>query len=913
MSRLAPDEVVSLFLALALLLGTARALGELARRWRQPAVLGEILAGVLLGPTVFGRLAPDLAARVLPREGGAAVVLDGIATLAVALFLLVAGMEVDLQRVRRQSRVALTVSLAGIAVPFALGFTIAWLAPGLLGGGASISPTLSALFFATALSISSLPVIARTLMDLQLFRTDLGMTIIAAAIVQDIVGWIVFAVILGLIGSHHGLPIAAVVAMTLGFAVFALTALRWFVHRALRWVQAHASAPGGVLGLALSLSLLGAAATEWIGVHAIFGTFLVGVAIGDSTHLREQTRGTLDQFISFIFAPLFFASVGLKVDFVRELDPFLVVLVLVVASAGKLLGCGLGARLAGTPANEAWAIGFGMNARGAMEIILGLLALQHGVIGERLFVALVIMALVTSMLGGPLMQRALRQPRPQRFRDYIAPRAFVRRLEADARDDVLRELARALAPATPLATEVIAAAVIEREELMPTGLGRGLAVPNARLPGLTRPVIAVGVSALGVDFDAADGQPAQIIIMILVPEDDHGAQWAILADIARAFASDELRERVLEASSFTGLLAALNVGERQAGPTGGPRRGVLLVGARATARAIAKKLISLEQPVWLVDRNPESCAAAAREGLVVVHGDALRDVVLFQAHAADAAAVLALTPNVEVNALAAAFARAEFHLPVACAFTGPGVRDVHPAFLGPVDIDLWDGRVAQGQAEWVQAPITPEAPTLLAAVTRAAGDSPALPVVLARDGVVHLLHAGLEAQPGDVVHALVHRHAAAERSLERLLLDAPLLELDARASLEDLLPLAARELAPRLGLAPDVVLERLSAAARTTALGLLAVTRATVPGTGQLALLLARGRPGVVLPAQSPHVVGVLVVVASDDRRAELLRVVSALAQLVVATDDVERAWLAAPTGAELREVLVHAAAAVEG
>lgn len=912
MSRLAPDEVVSLFLALALLLGTARALGELARRWRQPAVLGEILAGVLLGPTVFGRLAPDLAARLLPREGGAAVVLDGIFTLAVALFLLVAGMEVELQRVRRQGRVALTVSLAGIAVPFALGFAIAWAAPALLGGGSNISPLLSALFFATALSISSLPVIARTLMDLQLFRTDLGMTIIAAAIVQDLVGWIVFAVILGLIGSRHGLPIAAVVGMTLGFAVFALTALRWFVHRALRWVQAHASAPGGVLGLALSLSLLGAAATEWIGVHAIFGTFLVGVAIGDSSHLREQTRRTLDQFISFIFAPLFFASVGLKVDFLGEFDPFLVLLVFVVASAGKLLGCGLGARLAGTAANEAWAIGFGMNARGAMEIILGLLALQHGVINERLFVALVVMALITSMLGGPLMQRALRQPRPQRFRDYIAPRAFVRRLEQDARDDVLRELARALAPATQLPTETIAAAVIAREELMPTGLGRGLAVPNARLPGLGQPVIAVGLSPLGVDFDAADGQPAQIVIMILVPEDDHGAQWGILADIARAFASDELRERVLEASTFTELLAALNVSERQGGPTGGPRRGVLLVGARATARSIAKKLVSLEQPVWLVDRNPESCAAAAREGLVVVHGDALRDVVLFQAHAADAASVLALTPNVEVNALAAAFARAEFHIPEACAFTGPGVRDVHPAFLGPVDIDLWDGRVAQGQAEWLQAPITPEAPTMLAALTRAAGDAPTLPVVLARDGLVHIVHAGLEAQPGDVIHALVHRHAPAERPLERLLLGAAVLDLDARASLDDLLRLGARELAPRLGLEPELVIERLAGTGRTTALGCLAVTRAAVPGTGRLELLVARSRPGIVLPTEQPHVVGVFLVVASEDRRAELLAAVSELARLIMTSDDLEPRILEAPTSAELREALVHAAAALE-
>src|SRR5690606_25864823 len=207
-------------------------------------------------------------------------------------FLLVAGMEVELGRVWRQGKAAISVSFWGVVIPFGVGFGAAWLAPRALGSEADADRLIFALFFATALSISSLPVIARPLLDLNLFRTDIGMVIIASAIVQDLVGWIIFAVILGLMGSAggHGLPIGATIALTLGFAVVMLTVVRWLVHRALPWIQAHASWPGGVLGFALSIALFGAAFTEWIGVHAIFGTFMAGVAVGDSPHLRERTR-----------------------------------------------------------------------------------------------------------------------------------------------------------------------------------------------------------------------------------------------------------------------------------------------------------------------------------------------------------------------------------------------------------------------------------------------------------------------------------------------------------------------------------------------------------------------------------------------------------------------------------------------
>jgi Kef-type K+ transport system membrane component KefB/mannitol/fructose-specific phosphotransferase system IIA component (Ntr-type) len=565
MDKLSQHEIVVMFLALGTLLAAARLFGEAARYFRQPAVLGEIVAGVLLGPAVLGRLAPEAETLLFPRHGPNAIALDALTTLAVVLFLLVAGMEVDLSRVWKQGRTAIVISVVGMAFPFAVGLAAASLAPDTLGREPGADPTIFALFFATALAISALPVIAKTLMDLNIYRSDVGMTIVSAAIVDDLAGWIIFGVILGMMGGAggaHGGGAAVTVGLTLAFAAVILTAGRWLVNRAIPWLQAYVSWPGGVLGFALSLAFFGAAFTDWIGIHAVFGSYLIGIAVGDSQHLREETRHTIDRFISFIFAPLFFASLGLKVDIAANFDLQIVASVLVVACVGKLVGCVLGARLIGVERRVAWGIGFGLNARGAMEIILGLLALQAGVIGERLFVALVIMALVTSVMSGPMMQRVLGLRKPQRFTNHITARAFVARMQARTYAEAIRELADAVAAATGLEAEPIARAALAQEERAPSGLVNNLAVPHARLGELTSPVVGVGISRFGIDFDAPDGRLSRLVFLVLTPKaDDGAAQSAILADIAMNFKDDALRERALRVESYVEFRALVRYAE----------------------------------------------------------------------------------------------------------------------------------------------------------------------------------------------------------------------------------------------------------------------------------------------------------------------------------------------------------------
>ena len=455
------QQITVFLLAFGVLLGVARLFGEIARKFGQPTVLGEILAGVVLGATVLGNPAilgedgwnvrlydylfpkyvlneqnepvqmvrvkvdeagepkqsPDTDPEAAPEaatesagdfgapgapgavedgggsevggvgvggaegaaEGGAggaapptngegeklAVVeeemeqvgdsvplpvdheyaYDGgflsmtmFLNLAAVFLLLVAGLEVDLSIVWKQGKAALWVSLMGMIVPGGLGFALAYALPGPLGYDFEAGAKLPfALFMAIAMSITALPVIAKILLDLNLFRSDMGMLIMSSAMVNDLLGWIGFAMVLALVAAQVDPAVSGMgpeaageggatasllttIGLTLLFVGGMLTVGRWLANKALPFVQANTSWPGGVLAFVLTTSLLCAAATEAIGIHSIFGAFIAGVAIGDSKHLREQTRTVIEQFITNIFAPLFFAGIGLRVNFIEGFD-----------------------------------------------------------------------------------------------------------------------------------------------------------------------------------------------------------------------------------------------------------------------------------------------------------------------------------------------------------------------------------------------------------------------------------------------------------------------------------------------------------------------------------------------------------------------------------------------------------------
>lgn len=392
---------------LSVMLLAGRIFAELARKFKQPSVVGEILAGLILGPTILGMISPDSFDLLFP-AGSSSLVLDGFVQVAVVMLLFVAGLEVDLQIVWQQGRQAVFTSTLGLVIPFAIGFVFPYFFPHFFGYTDEGRRLAFALFMGTSMAITALPVIARILMDLNIFKSRMSMLVISSAMINDLIGWLIFSVVLGMIGKgHQNMTLANTIMLTIGFTIIMLTVGRGILNRILPWINKKLAWPGGVLSISLAMCFMAASFTEYIGIHAIFGAFILGVALGDSEHMSERAKEIIHQFINNIFAPLFFVSIGLKVNFITNFDPWLTLIILVIAFAGKILGSGLGARLGGFNWKESLAVGFGMNARGAMEIILGLIALEVGLINEKVFVSLVIMALVTSMTSGPLMKWSL--------------------------------------------------------------------------------------------------------------------------------------------------------------------------------------------------------------------------------------------------------------------------------------------------------------------------------------------------------------------------------------------------------------------------------------------------------------------------------------------------------------------------
>ena len=410
MGKLSHDVVVHLLLQLSVMLGLGRVMAEMARRLKQPAVVGEIIAGILIGPTVLGMWQPGWFETLYPQGSSSGIVLAGLVQVSVVMLLFIAGLEVDLHIVWQQGRQSMLTSFFGLVVPFVLGFALPYTFPDFFASTPVGSQFTFALFMGTAMAISALPVIVRILMDLNLFKSRMGLLVVASAMVDDVIGWLIFSVLLSMIGKGQGsMPFINTLLLTVSFTALMLTLGRGVLNRALPWINRNLAWPGGVLSVSLSLCFMGAAFTEYIGIHAIFGAFIIGVSLGDSEHFSERAKEIVHQFINNIFAPLFFVSIGLRVNFATNFDAGLTLIIIVIAFAGKIIGCGLGTRFGGFTWRESLAAGFGMNARGAMEIILGLVALENGLIDERIFVSLVIMALVTSMSSGPLMKWMLKK------------------------------------------------------------------------------------------------------------------------------------------------------------------------------------------------------------------------------------------------------------------------------------------------------------------------------------------------------------------------------------------------------------------------------------------------------------------------------------------------------------------------
>jgi len=377
-----------LLLQIVVTLIAAGAIGALARRLGQPRVIGEILGGIILGPTLLGHVWPDAFHAIFPTDS--LVALKLLAEVGVVLFMFRVGLEVDLEAIREQTRRAVVISTASIAVPFVLGVLAAPLLYGSFAP-AGTSFTAFALFIGIAMAITAFPVLARILTERGISSTPLGTMALTCAAVGDITAWSLLAAVVAIARAESHAGVGIMIALTILFIALMLIVVRRLP-------------PLGEAGLAILL-FASAAATEAIGIHAIFGAFLAGVVAPLSPEKRRETTDRLS-FVTVALLPLFFAYIGVRTELTLLLDwrALLVCLgIIAIASIGKIGGSAAAARATGFAWRDALSLGALMNTRGLMELIALNIGYDLGILSQSIFTMLVIMALVTTAMTGPLL------------------------------------------------------------------------------------------------------------------------------------------------------------------------------------------------------------------------------------------------------------------------------------------------------------------------------------------------------------------------------------------------------------------------------------------------------------------------------------------------------------------------------
>lgn len=399
--------LLSVLVALTVIMVTARLMGALFKRFHQPAVIGEVVGGILLGPSLLGRVSPETAAVLLPAE--AAPFLGVIAQLGVILYMFLVGLELDLRVLRSRVAITVAISVTSIIVPFALGAGMAWalfetLAP------AGVGFTSFALFLGVSMSITAFPVLARILGDRGLQRTEMGILALTCAAIDDAIAWCLLAFVVGVTQATPGAA-ARTVALTAVYVALMLSVGRGVVTATVTRFDSSPRIGERSLALVLVAVLLSAVATEFIGIHAIFGAFLIGAIIPHESVIARHVTERLEDIVRVMFLPAFFAFTGLRTEIglVNTLDDWLLCgAIIAVATVGKFGGTVLASKAVGLDWRDSAALGILMNTRGLVELIVLNIGLDLGVISPRLFTMLVIMALVTTLMTSPILTRLLR-------------------------------------------------------------------------------------------------------------------------------------------------------------------------------------------------------------------------------------------------------------------------------------------------------------------------------------------------------------------------------------------------------------------------------------------------------------------------------------------------------------------------
>ena len=412
------DLSVLFFLQLAVILGACRIVGLIFKKLGQSQVVSEMITGVLLGPSLLGWLFPELSAYLFPPDSKP--ILFAVCQLGLVLYMFLIGVEFDVDMIKSRIRSAASVSIAGILVPFALGALIAfYLASDTSLFSEKTTTAHAMLFLGAAMSITAFPMLARIIFEQGLSKTSTGTLVLAAGAIDDAVAWCVLAVVLASFQQDASLAVYAIGGGVI-FAIFTLLVIKRMLVPLGKMVEAAGEMSQGVLIFVLMLTMLGAWFTDSIQIYAVFGAFIMGIAMPRGKFASELHR-IIYPLTTALLLPVFFIYSGLNTKIGLVNTPYLWLLtgiILIAAIVGKGVACYGAARLNGEPHREAMAVGTLMNARGLMELIILNIGLQRGIIEPALFTIMVLMAVITTLMTTPIFEwvygsKSQRQKTPQ--------------------------------------------------------------------------------------------------------------------------------------------------------------------------------------------------------------------------------------------------------------------------------------------------------------------------------------------------------------------------------------------------------------------------------------------------------------------------------------------------------------------
>ena len=551
-------NILIFLLQFFLLLGTAKLIGVLFIKLKQPTVTADMIAGIILGPTILGRLAPSLAAFLFPRDSLQISMMDTVAWIGIFFLLLVTGLGVNFSSLWRQKGKAAWIAISDIIIPIAISAAILAFLPSRFIPDPS-RKILFILFISSIMTISALPVSIRVMQDLKLLRTDLGFLTISALSINDITGWVVFTLILGIFA--HGKPdllyILSLIFFSILFMVLSLTVARKAVGALISEITKRTSDPSGYVLTVISMTGLAfGAITQRIGIQALFGFFLAGLIVGESKDLSEKVRSTIENFVYAVFVPIFFANIGLKIDIFRGFDFFLVSLFTAMGIIARFTGAWVGVLSAGIPRAQRWPVSILHTPGGKMHIVIGALALELNLITEDIFVAIIAAAILSSVVLGPWLSFVLKKVAPKET--VQIPSGATLNLSSSEKYPALKELCMKAGSITGMDGELIYQTAKTREEGMSTGIEKGIAIPHARLTGAPGFLVVFGRSEFGIDWNSPDGVPARLFFFVLSAPDETDIQLRVYRQILEVLSEDETIASLLRAKSVRAATELLN-------------------------------------------------------------------------------------------------------------------------------------------------------------------------------------------------------------------------------------------------------------------------------------------------------------------------------------------------------------------